>query len=120
VPPGTDALAPFIAGFVAAEGTFVHSGRRFTFAVGLGGIDASSCHALHEYFGRGSVTTAARRRPHYDDEVTFAIQSLRDHVEVTVPFMDEHLPPSYKREQYRRWRGELLAYWNTRARRAPT
>jgi len=34
-------------------------------------------------------TWSPRRRPHHDDEVTFAIQSLRDHLEVTVPLLDE-------------------------------
>jgi hypothetical protein len=34
-----------------------------------------------------------------------------------VPFMDAHLPPSYKREQYLAWRGRLLDYWEHRAKR---
>lgn len=113
----TERYAAFIGGLVAAEGTFVHSGRRFAFAVGLAAADAELCAALGRFFGRGSVTWAPRRRPHYDDEVTFAIRSLRDHVEVTVPFMDEHLPVSYKRQQYERWRAELLHYWETGAKR---
>jgi hypothetical protein len=31
--------------------------------------------------------------------------------------MDEHLPPSYKRDQYLRWRVELVTYWEDKARR---
>jgi hypothetical protein len=38
-------------------------------------------------------------------------------VEVVVPFMDEHLPPSHKRGQYLAWRAELVDYWEHRARR---
>jgi hypothetical protein len=117
VPPDTDRLAAFVAGFVAAEGTFVRSGRRFTFAVGLGARDRQSCEMLHAFFRCGSITDAPRRQPHYDDEVTFLIQSLRDHVRVTIPFMDEHLPPSHKRTQYLRWRSQLLDYRWTRSRR---
>jgi hypothetical protein len=42
---------------------------------------------------------------------------LTDHVEVIVPFMDQHLPPSHKREQYLAWRAQLLDYWDNHARR---
>ena len=54
---------------------------------------------------------------HYDDEVVFHIQRLSDLVEVAVPFMDEHLTASFRREQYERWRAALLEYWDTKARR---
>jgi hypothetical protein len=36
-----------------------------------------------------------------------------------VPFMDVHLPPSYKREQYLEWRVRLLHFWEHRYRRWP-
>lgn len=75
------------------------------------------CHALQAFFGVGNVYEYRRRRDHYDDEVVFSVQSLRDLVEVIVPFMDEHLRPSYKREQYDAWRAELLDYWEHRAKR---
>ena len=29
-----------------------------------------------------------RRTPHYDDECTFVVQAIRDHLAVTIPFMD--------------------------------
>jgi hypothetical protein len=57
------------------------------------------------------VTWSPRRKAHYDDECTFAIQALADHVRMTIPFMDVHLPPSYKRRQYIAWREQLLEYW---------
>ena len=100
--PATDAFAAFIGGFVAAEGTFTRTkdARKFTFAVGLGAADAGVCEVLRAFFGTGSVHRHPRRQAHYDDEVTFAIQSLHDHINVLVPFMDEHLPESYKRQQY--------------------
>ncbi len=119
VPPATDGIAAFIGGFVAAEGNFrvVGARPRFTFAVGLGAKDSGTCEALYAFFGVGSIHRRARRREHYDDEVTFQVQGRRDLVEVVVPFMDEHLPPSHKREQYLRWRHELVSYWETNARR---
>lgn len=59
----------------------------------------------------------SRRKPHYDDECSFAIQGLQDHLRVTIPFMDEHLPASYKREQYLAWREQLLDHWELPAMR---
>jgi hypothetical protein len=114
-------LATFVGGFATAEGTFT-VGRRgptrsFTFAVSLGETDAAACELLQEFFGCGTIHHYARRRAHYDDEVRFQVRKLRDLVERVVPFMDEHLPPSYKREQYGVWRDELLDYWHHRARR---
>jgi len=114
-----DRLAAFLGGFVAAEGTFVatEESSRFRFAVGLGAVDRRMCELLREFFGVGHITTSRRRKPHYDDEVAYAVQSMRELVEVIVPFMDVHLPESYKRQQYLEWRGKLLAYVEHRARR---
>ena len=119
MPPDTEDLAAFVGGFVAAEGTFVgrRTGRRFTYAVGLGAVDATTCDTLQEYFGCGNVSRSARREPHYDDECAFAIQGLLDHVQVTIPFMDVHLPVSHKRDQYLGWRRQLVDYWERDAKR---
>lgn len=72
---------------------------------------------LHDFFQVGHLTKSPRRRPHYDSEIVFAVQALRDLVGTIVPFMDEHLPPSHKREQYLGWRKHLLDYWENQARR---
>ena len=45
------------------------------------------------------------------------MQALPDLVEVVVPFMDAHLPASYKRGQYLAWRADLVDYWEREARR---
>ncbi len=118
MPPATE-LAGFIGGFIAAEGTFVIGTPRtkFRFAVALGASDAPTCRLLHDWFGVGSLVESPRRKAHYQDEISFMIQSLHDHLEVTIPFMDEHLPESYKRQQYIVWRTELLDYWEHRAKR---
>lgn len=114
--PATDHL-DFLGGFVAAEGTLVHTGRRFAFRVSLGAQDAATCEMFLACLRVGSISTAPRRTAHYDDEVSYAVQSLRELVEVVVPFLDEHLPASYKRQQYLAWRAELLDHWQHRARR---
>ena len=117
VQPGTEAVASFIAGFVAAEATFRVTDAIFTFAVGLGASDAGMCEALVDFFGVGRITHSPRRKPHYDDEVAFAVRSTRALVEVIVPFMDEHMTASYKRTQYEAWRARLLDHWEHTAKR---
>jgi hypothetical protein len=106
-------LADAIGGFVAAEGCFVSSSERglpsFAFAVALGARDASACHLLHAYFGCGTVHAYPRRSPGFDDEVRFQVRRFADLRNVIVPFMDEHLPPSRKRDQFDAWREALLA-----------
>jgi hypothetical protein len=119
VQPDTEGFAAFVAGFIVAEGTFTASGERpiFRFAVALGAEDAQMCESIRAFLGRGSIHRSPRRRPHYDDEVSFSIGSLPDHLDVVIPFMDAHLPPSYKRTQYLAWKGRLLDYWEHRAKR---
>ena len=116
--PAPERLADFIGGFVAAEGCFTSDGdRRFRFNVGLGASDDGMCELLHLVLGVGTVRRWPRRRPHYDDEVQFTVQATRDLVEVVVPFIDVHLAPSYKQEQYLEWRARLIDYWKFRYRR---
>lgn len=116
--PATD-LAAHAAGFIAAEGHFGANvtSTRFRLAVGVAASDACSVQSLHVLLGVGTVCTSPRRKPHYDDEVSWQVQSLRELVEVVVPFMDEHLPPCHKREQYEVWRAALLEYWEHGMRR---
>lgn len=90
---------------------------KFRFAIGLGRIDRGMCEAFQAFFGRGTICDSPRREAHYDDESTFAVQSLREHRESTIPFMDAHLPNSHKREQYLDWRARLLDYWEHKAKR---
>ena len=75
------------------------------------------CHLLEGFLGAGHVYESRRWKSHYEDECCFTVTSLRELIEVVVPFMDEHLPPSYKRDQYLAWRERLLGYWEHRAKR---
>lgn len=72
---------------------------------------------MREVLGVGHVYWYPRRKPHYDDEVCFTVQKMVDLVDVVVPWLDEHLPPSCKREQYVEWRAALLDYWEHHARK---
>ncbi len=114
--PATD----YFAGFVAAEGCFTGTSdnSRFTFCVGLGATDRETVQAFHTFFGVGRIATSPRRKAHYDDEVQYAVGSVHDLIGVIIPFMDEHLPPSHKWEQYLDWRERLFDFWDHRARRA--
>lgn len=107
------------AGFTAAEGTFTSAAlrRKFAFAVALGARDEESCLRLQRYFEVGSISRSHRRKVHHDDVVIYAVRGLADLINVIVPFMDEHLPPSYKREQYLAWREQLVEYWKNHAKR---
>jgi hypothetical protein len=75
------------------------------------------CDDLFAFLGVGRVAVRARRQAHFDDEVTVAVARTADLAEVIVPFMDCHLPPSHKRDQFPAWRADLLAYWDTTMRR---
>lgn len=116
MPPATD-IASFLAGVSCAEATFSALPTRFAFAVALGNEDRATCELLQTFFGIGVVRVYPRRKEHYDDEAVYRVQRLVDLVEVIVPFMDEHLPPSHKRAQYEDWRQQLLDYWEHRAKR---
>jgi len=75
------------------------------------------CELFQSFLGVGCITFSPRRKPHYDDEVTFSVQSLQELTDVVVPFMDAHLPASYKRQQFLEWRAHLLNYVEHSARR---
>ena len=119
VKPDTEDHAAFLAGFVAAEGTFVETGNppRYRFAVGLARVDRATCEGYRRFLRCGSICDSPRRRAHYDDESAFAVQSIAENLTATIPFMDAHLPPSYKRTQYLEWRAKLLDYWEHKAKR---
>lgn len=110
-------IAAFLGGFIAGEGYLRADARGFACTVAVGSSDAAMCELLRDFLGVGRIRRYDRRRAHYDDEVVWVVRSVRDLVEAVVPFLDDHLPPSYKREQYREWRADLLAHWDEQARR---
>jgi hypothetical protein len=72
------------------------------------------CEVLRAFLGVGSVVSSPRHKPHHDDEVCYTVQRTRDLAEVIVPFMDAHLPASYKRTQYEAWRAAVVDQWRAR------
>jgi hypothetical protein len=112
-------LSAWIGGFTAAEGAFTrsHHPPKFGFVIALASLDSSVCDTVHEFLEVGTVAIYPRRKAHYCDVVVYQVRSLSDLVNTVVPFMDEHLPASHKREQYLRWRRELLQYWEKEAKR---
>lgn len=112
--PGWDGWA--LAGFVAAEGSFVErasgtsSRRRFAFELQVAARDRLVLETLREAIGAGSITDEAPRRDGWQPMSRFAITSHRAHVSATIPFMDRFLITSRKRLQYETWRASLLAY----------
>lgn len=82
--------------------------RDFRFTIGVGAEDERLLHWIREILGVGRVNWYPRRQAHYDDEAVLTVAARRDLVDVIVPFMDEWLPESYKREQYLAWRADLL------------
>lgn len=116
-PDGNEPLAAFLGGFVAAEGSFNRTGRRFRFALSLAATETPLCETAAEVLGAGRVSHHDRRKPHYHDEAVFVVQSIPELVHHVVPFMDSYLPASKKRSQYLAWRTQLLDYWDTGMRR---
>lgn len=110
-------LAAFLGGFVAAEGSFIRTGNRFRFAISLGATDVQMCEFAARLLAVGRVYRYPKRKPHFDDEVLFTVQSIKALVTHIVPFMNDWLPPSKKREQYLEWRRQLLDFWEHDARR---
>lgn len=116
MPPATELLA-YLGGFAAAEGHFARAGNHFAFRVAVAVVDREMCILYRDALGAGRVYGVARRVERHQDVAVYAVQALPDLVSVVVPFMDEFLPPSHKRQQYEVWRAQLLTYWNTAARR---
>jgi hypothetical protein len=86
-------------------------------AIAVGAVDASMCEMAQNVLGVGHIRSYTRRHPHFDDETVFAVQSVRDLVAVVVPFLDAHMPPCKKRDQYLVWRHKLIRFWNNDMKR---
>lgn len=116
VPPVTE-LAAHVAGFIVARATSARTAQRrgsgspsgWRQQTGARATSCSSCSRRHHH-GDAPPSGPPRR------ELAGA-GAPRALVHVVVPFMDHHLPPSHKREQYVTWRALLLEYWDYGARR---
>ena len=106
-------VAAFHVGFSAAEGCFTGNGRDVPLPRRPNAWRGCAILAVTSRFV-AATEAALRRRGAVHGAV-----GARELVEVVVPFMDAHLPPSHKRTQYLEWRARLLDHWEHRARGGP-
>lgn len=83
---------------------------RFVFTVAVASRDRPLLETLQEFLGWGSISSQGSRRPGWLPTSTFCINSRRAHHAATIPFAEQYLLPSAKRQQYERWRDAVLAY----------
>ena len=118
--PGWDPWA--VAGFVAGEGCFTRSpsgktfpdgspGVKFVFTIQVAAHDRGLLEAVRAAIGSGSISAdRPPARPGWQPTVRFDVRSHRAHRRHTIPFMEAHLLPSHKRQQFEAWRDDLAAY----------
>ncbi|QLG30050.1 hypothetical protein HUG10_20885 (plasmid) [Halorarum halophilum] len=112
-----DAFAHFISGFVAGEGSFnvsLNDDARpsFRFCIGLDADDVLILEEIHEFLGVGSVCLSTQGDGR-NDLAQYTVQSVADHVLVTVPFFDEYgLQSTLKQRQYDDWRARLFDHYD--------
>lgn len=111
-----------LAGFVAGEGSFVATsagaGRvdgttrtRFVFKVSVAARDLPMLEAMRTFLGhRGSIQVGAPRDANWQPIATYSVSSRLGVRDVVIPFCDEFLLRSAKRDQFDRWRDEFEAY----------
>ena len=111
-----------LAGFVAGEGSFYvtsagadrvdgSSRIRFVFQVTIAQHDLHLLHALRSLLSdTGYIAAITQKNRRWLPLATYKATSrigIRDHV---IPFFDQYLLASAKREQFDRWRGDFERY----------
>lgn len=117
-----------LAGMVAGEGCF-HIARRsltfsdgsprlrFVFSVSMASRDRPLLEALQCFLGCGCLNDAPPRQAHWQPTSTLCIASNKAHRAATIPFAEQFLFPSAKRQQFEHWRDALYAYERDRPSR---
>ena len=65
---------------------------------------------LRSFLQFGSITDRGPRRVAWQPTSSFRIQSLLAHHAATIPFAEQYVLPSAKRDQFERWRTALASY----------
>ncbi len=110
-----------LAGFVAGEGSFMVTKQqpgfadgdprlRFVFAVCVAERDRDLLERLQRRLGFGSICLQRSRRLRWQPTTTLTVNSRRAHRLSVIPFMDRHLLPSAKRDQFDQWVAAMDAY----------
>jgi hypothetical protein len=104
-------------GFVAGDGSFVRSNRRFRFAIAVSALDAELLHDARRLLGVGSIDRVAPRQSHFQPTVIYRVGSIHELLERVCPSVEAHLLPSHKRIQFDDWNRQLLSFWSNDMRR---
>jgi hypothetical protein len=111
-----------LAGFVAGEGSFYTTRAgpdrndgsprtRFIFQLTIARHDRPLLQAMRAALGGvGSIQDIVQRRPNWLPLSTYRVSSRYQTRSVLIPFFDEYLVPSAKRDQFDRWRVEFENY----------
>lgn len=111
-----------LAGFVAGEGSFVvtralpnradgSARSRFVLKVGVASRDRPLLLALQALLGgQGSIQDLPPAKAHWQPHSAYSINSRLRIRTVVIPFFDQFLLRSAKRDQFDRWRDEFEAY----------
>jgi hypothetical protein len=109
-----------LGGFVAGEGSFIATPKqpafkdgsprlRFVFSVTIATRDRPILEALSAFLGFGSIRDMPPAREGYEPESEYRVTSFLAHHAATIPFSEQFLLPSAKRDQYEEWREAMEA-----------
>lgn len=118
---GDEDLCWFISGIVTAEGSFTtyESDNQFRagFNIGMADRDETTLRNIASFFNRsGRISRKEEREAHHADTIHFRINSIKDIVELIIPFFEQYPPRGKKRNQYIEWRDEILNEYNLEVR----
>lgn len=119
--PDLRPLGFMLGGFIAGEGCFYNSKllqtfqdgspkKRFVFCVSVASRDLPLLRLLRTVVGYGSIRQANVTNPAWLPQSVLTVNSLLAHQNATIPFMDEFLLQSAKREQFLKWKEAFEAY----------
>jgi hypothetical protein len=108
----------FLMGYVAGDGSFVRSGRRYRFAVAVSAVDHTLLLQFAARFGVGGVDRVRPRESHHREVSIYRVGSVHDLRSSVIPVVDAALLPCYKRTQFDRWQASLEAFWTNEMRRS--
>jgi len=98
----------FIAGFVAGEGTFTHSGDKKVFRLHLAQDDKEILEKIKDYLGVGNIYEREAREENWKKEVIYSVQSKAENWKVIVPFFEKtSLRNTHKEKQFEEWKKDL-------------
>jgi hypothetical protein len=111
-----------LGGIVAGEGCFSVTRStpepridgsvrlRFVFSLTMATRDRDVVEALAHVVGVGSIRRIPPRQVSHLEQVCYTVNSRRAHFSATIPFMEQYLLPSAKRDQFERWRDALIEH----------